>query len=40
MYETLNVTVVPVLGESPDDAVELGEVLTLSIPDDGGNVGP
>jgi hypothetical protein len=40
IYDSLKVNVVPVFGESPDDAVELGEVLTLSMPDDGGNAGP
>ena len=33
MYETLKVKVVPVFGESPDEAVELGDVLTLSVPE-------
>ena len=30
----------PVLGDSPEDADELGEVLTLSMPDDVGSAGP
>lgn len=40
MHDNLNINVVPVLGDSPDDADELGDVLTLSIPDTVGKAGP
>jgi hypothetical protein len=40
IYETWKVKVVPVFGDSLEEAVELGEVLTLSVPVTGGSAGP
>ena len=40
IYATLNVKVVPVLGDSLDDVVDCGDVLTLSRPAGLGSAGP